>query len=84
MISFQVVTYSLATPWRVAHQVPLSMGYSRQEHWSGLPFPIPGDLLDLGIEASSPALASGFFTTEPPGKPLSSRYLHINDLSQTS
>ena len=48
---------------------PLSMGFSRQEYWSGLPMPSPGDLPDLGIEPASPALAGGFFTSEPPGKP---------------
>ena len=58
-----------ATPWTVAHQAPLSTGLPRQEHWSGLPFPPPGDLPDLGIEPASPALAGIFFTTEPPGKP---------------
>jgi len=47
------------------------MGFSRQEYWSGLPFPSPGDLPDLGVEPESPALAGGFFTTEPPGKPIS-------------
>ena len=45
------------------------MGFSRQEYWSGLPFPSPGDLPDPGTEPRSPALAGGFFTTEPPGKP---------------
>ena len=45
------------------------MGFSRQEYWSGLPFPSLGDLPDPGIEPVSPALAGGFFTTEPPGKP---------------
>ena len=45
------------------------MGFPRQESWSGLPFPSPGDLPDPGIEPMSPALAGGFFTTEPPGKP---------------
>ena len=45
------------------------MEFSRQKYWSGLPFPPPGDLPDLGIEPMSPALAGGFFTTEPPGKP---------------
>ena len=59
-------------PWTVAHQAPLSMGFSRQEHWSGLPFPSPGDLPGSGIESTSPALAAGFFTTEPPRKP----YVH--------
>ena len=58
------------TPWTIACQAPLSMGFSRQEYWSGLPFPSPGDLLDAGIKPTSPALAGGFFTTEPPGKPL--------------
>ena len=56
------------TPWTVAHQAPLSVGFSRQEDWSGLPFPPPGDLLDPGIEPVSPALAGSFFTTELPGK----------------
>ena len=52
-----------------SHQVPLSMGFPRQEYWSGLPFPSPGDLPDPGIKPKSPALAGRFFTTEPPGKP---------------
>ena len=53
------------TPWTVARQTPLSMGFSRQEYWSGLPCPLPGDLPDPGIEPAflkSPALAGGFFT----------------------
>ena len=50
-------------------QAPLSMGFPRQEYWSGQPFPSPGDLPDPGIELVSPALAGRFFTTEPPGKP---------------
>ena len=58
-----------ATPWTVACQAPLSMGFPRQEYWSGLPFLSPGDLPNPGIKPVSPALASGFFTTEPPGKP---------------
>ena len=53
----------------VAHQVPLFMEFSRQEYWSGLPFPPPGDLPDPGIKPVSPALAGRFFTTVPPGKP---------------
>ena len=57
------------TPWTVAHQVPLSMGFLRQEYWSGLPFPSPGDLPDPGIECTSPASAGRFFITELPGKP---------------
>ena len=56
------------TPWTVAHQAPLSMEVSRQEYWSGLPFPPPVDLPDPGIEPVSPALAGRFFTTELPGK----------------
>ena len=59
-----------ATPRTVAHHAPLSMGFPRQEYWSGLPFPSPGDLPDPGIEPSSPALAGRFFTIEPPGNPL--------------
>ena len=54
------------------HQAPPSMEYSRQEYWSRLPFPTPGDLPNPGIEPTSlvsPALAGGFFTTEPPGSP---------------
>ena len=58
----------LATLWTVAHQTPLSMGFSWQEYWSGLPFPPSGDLPNLGIEPMSPALAGGFFTTAPSGK----------------
>ena len=63
-----------ATPWTVALQVPLSVGFSRREHWSGLPFPPPGDLPDPGIELSSltsPASAGRVFTTEPSGRPIS-------------
>ena len=56
-----------ATPWTAAHQAPLSI--PRQEHWSGVPSPSPGDLPDPGIKPTSPALAGGFSTTEPPGKP---------------
>ena len=46
------------------------MGFSSQEYWSGFPFPPPGDLPDPGLEPMSPALAGGFFTPEPPGKPI--------------
>ena len=62
-----------STPRTVAHQVPLSLEFSRHEYWSGLPFSSPGDLPDPGIEPmspASPALASGFFTSVSPGKPL--------------
>ena len=57
------------TPWTVAHQAPPSMGSSRQEYWSGLPFPSPGDLPDPGIEPGSPALQADALTSEQPGKP---------------
>ena len=52
------------------HRAPLSMEFSRQEYGNGLPFPSPGALPDAGIKLVSPALAGGFFTTEPPGKPI--------------
>ena len=63
------------TPGTAAHQAPLSVGFSRQEHWTGLPFPPPGGFPDPGIEPAtpaspvSPALAAGLFTSAPPGKP---------------
>ena len=60
---------TLATPWTVACQAPLSMGFSRQEYWSGLPFPSPGDLPDPGIEPGSPALQADSVPAELPGKP---------------
>ena len=59
---------SFATPWTVARQAPPSIGFLRQEYWSGLPFPSPGKLPDPGIEPIFPALARRFFTTEPLGK----------------
>ena len=58
-----VLPDSLVTPWTVARQAPLSMGFSRQEYWSGLPCPPPGNLLDSGTSLLSPALAGRFFTT---------------------
>ena len=61
-----------AIPWTVAHQAPLSMGFSRQEYWSGLPCPPSGDLLHPGIKPASlmpPALQAGSLPSEPPGKP---------------
>ena len=59
---------SLCNTWAVAHQAPLSMGFSRQEYWSGLPFPSPGDLPDLGIEPGFPTLQADALPSEPPGK----------------
>ena len=58
-----------ATPWTVAHEALPSMGFSRQEYWSGLPFPSPGNLPDPGNEPRSPALQADALTSEPPGKP---------------
>ena len=69
-----MVVYSLShvqlfsSPWTGAREAPLSMEFSRQEYWSGLPFHSPEDLPYLGVEPASPALTGGFFTTEPPGK----------------
>ena len=59
---------TLATPWTVAPQIPLSMGFSRQVYWSGLPFPSPGDLSNPGIEPGSPALQADSLPTELGGK----------------
>ena len=59
---------SFATPWTVACQAPLSMGFPRGEYWSGLPFPSPEDLSNPGIELASLALPGGFLTTESPAK----------------
>ena len=56
-----------AIPWTVVYQASLSMGFSRQEYWSGLPFPFPGDLSDPGIETRSPALQADALPSEPPG-----------------
>ena len=56
------------TPWTVAHQAPLSLGFSRQEYWSGLPCPLPGDLPDPGVKPRSPTLQADSSTFEPPGK----------------
>ena len=58
------------TPWTVAHQAPPSVEFSRQEYWSGLPFPSPGDLPNPGIEPGSPALQTDALPSEPPGKPM--------------
>ena len=56
------------TPWTTAHQAPLPMEFSRQEYWSGLPFPSPGDPPDPGIEPGSSALQADSLQSEPPGK----------------
>ena len=72
------VTSDSATAWTVAYQAPLSMELWRQEYWSGLPFPFPGDLPNPGIKPESPALAGRFFTTEPPEKPWGFKYSLFN------
>ena len=66
-----------ATPWTVTYQAPPSMGFSRQEYWSGLPFPPPGDFPDPGIETGSPALQANVLISEPLG------YLKLSALKMT-
>ena len=61
---------TFAIPWTIAHKDPMSMGFSKQEYWSGLPFPSPGDLPDPGIEPRSPTLQADALTSEPPWKPI--------------
>ena len=76
-----LVTKTLATPWTVAHHAPLSMGFSRQVCWSGLPFPPPGDLPSGGMEPVSPvspSLIARLFTTEPPGNSIVVAVLTFN------
>ena len=63
------VAQSCPTPWTVAHQAPPSMGFSREEYWSGVPFPSPEDLLNSGIEPGSPTLHADSLPSELPGKP---------------
>ena len=67
-----VCVWLFATPWTVAYQAPLSMGFSRQEYWSGLPCPLPGDLPNPGIKPRSPTLLADSLPSEPPGKPKNS------------
>ena len=69
-VSGSVISNS-ATPWTIAHQAPLSMGFSRQGYWSGLPCPPPGDLPNPGIKLGSPVLQADSLLSEPPGKPYS-------------
>ena len=69
-----------ATPWTVAYQAPPSMGFSRQEYWSGLPFPSPEDLPNPGIKPGSPAFQADTLSSEPPGK----QYLDTVIYSQCS
>ena len=79
------VVSNSVTLWTVAHQVPLSMGLSRQEYWTGLPFPPPGDLPDPGTEPRSPVshvLAGRFFIAETPGKPITEFHLQTKGLNK--
>ena len=72
---------TLGTPWTVAHQALLPIGFPSQEYWSGMPFPSPGDISDPEIKLVSPELAGRFFTTEPPecpGQLLELRNQHLN------
>ena len=71
-VSCSGVSNSLRPPWTVAHQAPLPMGFSRQEHWSGQPLPPPEDLPDPGIKPTSPvapSLQADSLPSKPPGKP---------------
>ena len=82
LVSGSLVSDSVI-PGTVAHQAPLSMGLSRQEYWSGLPFSSPRDLPDPGIERASPALTGGFFPVEAPGMALHrfwSIAVRVNDI----
>ena len=65
----QVMSDSFMILWSIAYQAPLSMGFSREEYWSGLPFPTPGDLPNPGIEPRSPRLQADSLPAEPQGKP---------------
>ena len=73
-----------ATPWTAACQAPLFMGFSRQEYWSELPFPSPGDLPNPEIEPTSPTQVSRFFTTESPGKPQQAKQLNSNQMCHST
>ena len=72
------------TSWTVAYQASVSMEFSRQEYWSGLPFPSPGDLPDPGIEPRSPALEADALTSEPPGKILLRQHIYYLAVTQKS
>ena len=78
-VSHSVMSNS-ATPWTVAHQAPLSMGFSRQEYWNEVPSPSLEDLANLGIEPRSPALQAGSLPSVPPGKPLITHHLKLKPI----
>ena len=75
-----LVTQTCPTPWTVARQAPPFMESSRQEHWSGLPFPSPGDLPDPGIKPGFPTLQADSLPSEPAGKP----FVHVDGVTQAS
>ena len=77
LLLFSFCVRQFVTPWTAALQAPSSMGFPRQEYWSGLPFPSPGDPPNPGIKPSSPALAGRFSTAEPPGKPSEAPWLPL-------
>ena len=66
------------TPWTVAYQAPLSMGFFRQKYWSGLPFPFPGDLPDPGVKPAIPKLEADSLPIESLGKPIFKQYCKLN------
>ena len=82
--SIDKLCLTLATPWTVGFQAPLSMGFSRQEYWSGLPFSSPGDLPDPGIKLRSPASQADSLLTESPGKPIRSMDAGVKSLWRPS
>ena len=73
---------TLCDPWTVAYQAPPSMGFFRQEYWSGLPFPSPGDAPNPGIKPGFPALEADALTSEPPGKPIATREAYCKEYTQ--
>ena len=77
LFSGWIMSDSFATPWTIAHQAHLFMAFPREEYWSGLPFPLPGVLPHPGTEPTSPALAGGFLTVEPSGKPKPDNLLSV-------
>ena len=83
MLSHFSCVQLFVTPWTVAHQAPLSMGFSRQEYWSGLPFPSPGNLPDPGIKPGSPALQADSLPFEPSGKTYTNTHTHIHTHTHT-
>ena len=74
LFSHSLMSGFLQTHGHVAHQALLSVGFLRQDHWSGFPFPSPGNLPDRHVELAGPALAGGFFIIKPPGKPKKHKY----------